>query len=162
MPETAAQFAEARTAAAHFLADFNAREATLQGEEEAVRDELSPLTSRQVDLLDEKRSLQGRPGMVPRRLHDARVRMAQAAGLDPMNDLPFVAELIEVLPEEERWRKAVETTLGGIARTVLVDRRTRNRLAAAIDGLTIRPRIRFQAVTLSTTWYAGIWPASHH
>jgi uncharacterized protein YPO0396 len=147
VPETAAQFAEAQTAAADFLAGFDAREATLQAEEEAVRDELSPLTSRQVDLLDEKRSLQGRTGMVPRRLHDARVRMAQAAGLDPMNDLPFVAELIDVLPEEEPWRKAVETTLGGIARTMLVDRRTRNKLSAAIDGVTIRPRIRFQAVT---------------
>jgi uncharacterized protein YPO0396 len=149
VPETAAQFAEAQSAAADFLADFNEREATLQSEEEAVRDELSPLTSRQIDLLEEKRSLQGRTGMVPRRLHNARVRMAQAADLDPMNDLPFVAELIDVLPEDEHWRKAVETTLGGLARTVLVDRRTRNRLSAAIDGVTISPRIRFQAVTLA-------------
>lgn len=149
VPETAVQFAEAQTAAADFLAGFDEREEKLQVEEEAVRDELSPLTSRQVDLLDEKRSLEGRAGMVPRRLHDARVRMAQAAGLDPMNDLPFVAELIDVPPEEEPWRKAVETTLGGIARTVLVDRLTRNKLSAAIDGVTIRPRIRFQAVTLA-------------
>ena len=147
VPETAAQFAEAHRAAVDFLSDFDAREAALKIEEEAVRDELSPLTSRQFDLLDEKRSLQGRTGMVPRRLHEARVQMAQATGLDPMVDLPFVAELIDVLPEEERWRKAVETTLGGIARTVLVDRRTRNRLSAAIDGVTIRPRIGFQAVT---------------
>lgn len=148
-PETAEQFAEAQAVAEDFLAGFDAREASLQAEEEAIRDELSPLTSRHIDLQDEKRSLKGRTGMVPRRLHDARVRMAQVAGLDPMADLPFVAELIDVLPQEEPWRKAVETTLGGLARTVLVDRHTRNRLSAAIDGVTIKPRIRFQAVTLA-------------
>ncbi|WP_425861340.1 ATP-binding protein [Arthrobacter sp. TWP1-1] len=147
VPETAAQFAEAHTAAAEFLANFDAREQVLQNEEETVRDELSPLSSSKFDLLDEKKSLQGRAGMVPRGLHEARVRMAEAAGLDPMTELPFVAELIDVLQGEERWRKAVETTLGGIARTVLVDRSTRNRLSAAIDGIAIRPRIRFQAVT---------------
>ncbi|WP_308465059.1 ATP-binding protein [Rathayibacter soli] len=150
VPETAEQFAEAQAAAADFLAGFGAREESLEAEAEAIREkELSPLNSRKIDLMEEKKSLTGRTGMVPRRLHDARVRMANAAGLDPMNDLPFVAELIDVRPEEERWRRAVETTLGGIARTVLVDRHTRNRLSAAIDGVTITPRIRFQAVTLA-------------
>lgn len=150
VPETAEQFAEARAEAADFLAGFEERAQRLQAEEESIRDEeLSPLLSKQVGLLDEKRSLQGRTGAVPKRLHEARVRMAQAAGLDPAQDLPFVAELIDVLPDEEHWRKAVENTLGGIARTVLVDRRTRDRLSAAIDGVVIRPRIRFQAVTLA-------------
>lgn len=149
VPETAEQCAEAQAAAADFLAGFDAREAALHAEEEAVRAELSPLTSRQVDLLAEKKSLEGRNGMVPRRLHDARVRMAEAAGLDPMNHLPFVAELIDVLPDEEHWRKAIETTLGGMARTVLIDRNSRGRLSASIDQITIRPRIRFQAVDLA-------------
>lgn len=150
VPETAAQFAAAQVAAAQFLAGFTEREEALKAEEEALqRDELSPLNSRQRELLEEKRSLQGRTGMVPRKLHEARVRMAEAAGLDPMSDLPFVAELIDVLPDEERWRRAVENTLGGIARTVLVDRLVRDRLSAAIDGVRITPRIGFQAVTLA-------------
>ncbi|GAA4422673.1 ATP-binding protein [Georgenia halophila] len=150
VPETTEQFAEARAQAADFLAGFDEREQMLQVEEESIREEqLSPLTTKQRDLLDEKRSLQGRTGAVPRRLHEARVRMGEAAGLDPTEDLPFVAELIDVLPDEGHWRKAVENTLGGIARTVLVDRRTRDRLSAAIDGVVIKPRIRFQAVTLA-------------
>ena len=149
VPETADEFAQAQAASAEFRAAYDEREAALRAEEESVRDELSPLTTHQTDLLEEKRSLHGRTGMVPRRLHDARVRMAQAAGLDPMKDLPFVAELIDVLPEEERWRKAVETTLGGVARTVLVDRRLREPLSAAIDPIMITPRIRFQAVDLA-------------
>lgn len=149
VPETFEQFTEAQVAAVDFLAGLSARETVLQTEEEALRSELSPLTSRHVDLMGERKSLTGRAGSVDRRPHDARVRMAKAAGLDPMADLPFVAELIDVLPEEAHWRKAVESTLGGIARTVLVDRRIRDQLSAAIDGISIRPRIRFQAVTLA-------------
>lgn len=150
VPESAEQFAEAQAEATDFLTGFAERERSLQDEVETIQEEeLAPLTTAQRDLFDEKRSLQGRTGAVPRRLHEARVRMAEAAGLDPSEDLPFVAELIDVLPDEEHWRKAVENTLGGIARTVLVDRRMRDRLSSAIDGVTIRPRIRFQAVTLA-------------
>lgn len=148
-PETAEQFAEAQVAAADFLAGYEKRLEALQAEEETAQEALSPLRSQLRDLLAEKESLTGRAGMVPRRLHEARVRVAEAAGLDPMNDLPFVAELLDVLPEEDHWRKAIETTLGGIARIILVDRQVRDRLSAAIDGITIRPRIQFQAVTLA-------------
>lgn len=146
VPETAEEFGQARADAEEFMAGFADREAGLRGEEEAVREELAPLSTRQADLMEERRSLDGRVGMVPRRLHAARVRMAEAAGLDPMEDLPFVAELVDVLPDEEHWRTAIETTVGGLARTVLVDRRLRDRLSAAIDQVAITPRIRFQAV----------------
>lgn len=149
VPETAAQFAEAQSAAADFLSGFEARERDLDEQEGRVREDLAPLTARRTDLMDEAASLKDRTGMVPMRLHNARLRMAEAAGLDPMRDLPFVAELIDVLPGEETWRKAIETTLGGLARTVLVDRNTRDRLSAAIDGVTIRPRINYGAVTLA-------------
>lgn len=150
VPETEDQFAAAQAHAEVFLACFTEREAALNDEAEDVRDQqLSPLTTRQRELLEERSSLQGRNGAVPRLLHDARVRMAEAAGLDPMRDLPFVAELIDVLADEEHWRKAVETTLGGLARTVLVDERTRDRLSEAIEPITIRPRINYEAVVLT-------------
>lgn len=149
VPETAEQFLAARNLATEFLASFDDRAAALRSEEDAAQDDLAPLTSQQRDLFAEQKSLEGRAGMVPRRLHEARVRMAEAAGLDPMNDLPFVAELIDVLPDEEHWRKGIETTLGGVARVVLVDRRVRDQFSAAIDGISIRPRIRFEGVTLA-------------
>ena len=149
VPDTAGEFTEVQSAAADFLSSFDARESALQEQEERVREDLIPLTARRTDLMEEAASLKGRSGMVPRGMHNARLRMAEAAGLDPMRDLPFVAELIDLLPGEETWRKAVETTLGGLARTMLVDRRTRDRLSAAIDGVVIRPRIRFQAVSLA-------------
>jgi len=148
-PETAEDFAKAQVTAGKFLADYEDRLAALVAEEQAAQDDLSPLTTQQRDLLAEKKSLEGRAGMVPRRLHEARLKMADAAGLDPMDDLPFAAELMDVLPDEEHWRKAIETTLGGVARIVLVDRRARDHLSAAIDGVSIRPRIQFRAVSLN-------------
>ncbi|WP_435112433.1 ATP-binding protein [Nocardiopsis synnemataformans] len=152
VPDKGEQFSEAQAAADEFLAGFEGREAALKDEEDAYKgEELYPLTTRQAELLKERKSLQGRAGMVPDRLHRARVRMAEAAGLDPVNDLPFVAELIDVLPDEEHWRKAIETTLGGLARVVLVDQRTLTHLSSSIDGVLIRPRIQFQAVILADT-----------
>jgi hypothetical protein len=109
-PETVEQFAEAQVAAADFLAGYEKRLEALQAEEETAQEALSPLRSQLRDLLAEKESLKGRAGMVPRRLHEARVRMAEAAGLDPMSDLPIVAELLDVNPKEDHWRKAIETT----------------------------------------------------
>ena len=148
-PDTAEQFARAQAEAAGFSAGFEAREQSLRDNQEQLREQLAPLAGKQRDLLTEKRSLEARErGMVPDRLHQARVRMAEAAGLDPMEDLPFVAELMDVLPDEEHWRTAIEATLGGIARTILVDRNTRDYLARSIDGVRISPRVRFQAVTL--------------
>ncbi len=149
VPEDADAFAQAQSDAATFLAEFEGRRTHLRSDQDELRDQMSPLTLQRKDLLAERASLQGRNGSVPRRLHEARVRMAQAAGLDPERDLPFVAELIDVLPDEEHWRKAIETTLGGLAKTVLVDRRQRAALSAAIDPIHISPRINFQGVDLT-------------
>ncbi|MFC9935468.1 ATP-binding protein [Glutamicibacter sp. NPDC127525] len=145
-PETAEQFDDAQRASAEFLTEFEERERALQAEEDIVQMELAPLRSRKFDLLDEQRSLEGRKSAVPRRMHLARVAMAEAAGLDPEEDLPFVAELLDLLPDEAHWRTAVENTLGGIARTLLIDRRIRDQFSAAIDGLRISPRLNYQGV----------------
>ena len=37
------------------------------------------------------------------------------------DDLPFVAELIDMRPEFDAWRTATELALGGFALTMLVD-----------------------------------------
>ncbi|RLP09675.1 ATP-binding protein [Propionibacterium australiense] len=148
-PETADEFAQAQRDATAFLAAYDERQADLRAEQEQFRDDLAPLTTQRRELLAERSSLQGRASSVPRRMHQARVDMAQAAGLDPEDDLPFVAELIDVLPDEEHWRKAIETTLGGVARTVLVDRKRLAHLSRTIEPIRISPRIRFVGVDLA-------------
>lgn len=151
LPETADEFAQAQADAQSFVDGFTAREKDLEDQARRIaQDEEYPLHRERDELVKERESLTGRNGMVPRHLHRARVAMAEAAGLDPMRDLPFVAELIDVLPDEEHWRKAIETTLGGLARLVLVDRQTRDHLSRSIDGITLRPRIHFRGVALQS------------
>lgn len=149
VPETDEEFAEAQAEAAAFLAGFADREAKLNEEGQSAQDDMAPLTTHRLGLLEELASLRGRKSGVPDKLHQARLAMAQAAGLDPMTELPFVAELMDVLPDEQRWRKAIETTLGGIARTLLIDRAAFQRFSAAIDPIHIRMRLNFQAVDLA-------------
>lgn len=150
VPQDAHEFAEARKEAAEFLEGYVSRKASHEAERDRIWQEQGPLQALRTELEGELRSVRSRKSsMVPRALHEARVKMAEAAGLDPMEDLPFVAELIDVKPEEHEWRRAVETTLGGVARTVLVDRMNLRKLSTSIDSVTIRPRINFQAVTLA-------------
>ena len=78
-----------------------------------------PLMARGTELQRERSSLAGRAGRVPEQLHALRAEVARASGLGP-DELPFLAELVDVAPEEARWRPAVETVLGGAARLMLV------------------------------------------
>ncbi len=84
---------------------------------------------------------------MPSHLHELRAEVARAAGLD-VDDLPYVAELLDVAPEESRWRTAIETVLGGTARTMLVPLERLADFSSAIDQLRLRTRFTFQGVEL--------------
>lgn len=76
-----------------------------------------------------------REDLIPRNLDLPRAAMARAAGLDPA-DLPFAAELFDLHPDQEQWRRAVEMTLGALARTLLVDAEHLHAFSRAVDDLT--------------------------
>ena len=76
-----------------------------------------------------------RDDLIPRDLDLPRNAMARAAGLTP-GDLPFAAELFDLHPDHEGWRRAVEMTLGSLARTLLVDERHLGAFSRAVDDLT--------------------------
>ena len=73
--------------------------------------------------------------------------IAEAAGV-PVEELPFVAELIDIAPGEEQWRQAAEVTLASVVRVMLVDETRLTALSAAIDPLRIPVRIHFEGVAL--------------
>jgi uncharacterized protein YPO0396 len=106
-----------------------------------------PLSERLSELKRERASLEGRAGRMPARMHELRAEVAEASGL-PVDELPFVAELLDVAPEESRWRTAVETVLGGSARLMLVPLDRLEEFSAAIDGLHLRGRLTFEGVPL--------------
>ncbi|WP_377322423.1 ATP-binding protein [Pimelobacter simplex] len=145
--DSASNFAELQLLARKRLSAGEAEQATLRAERDRVRDGLVPLKNEQSVLQRERASLENRAGRVPSYLHDLRSAVAQASGLR-VDELPFVAELIDLAPEEARWRTAIETVLGGTARMMLVPLDRLDEFSAAIDDLRLPARLTFQGVEL--------------
>jgi uncharacterized protein YPO0396 len=137
----------AKTTAEHFLKTFDATEKDLEGQRKTIHDAQYPILSSVSGLKKERDSLSGRDGLVPRGLHEVRLKIAEATGVKA-EDLPFVAELLDIAPGEERWRKAAEVTLSSVARIMLVDQTKLDHLSRTIDPLRLPVRINFQGVTL--------------
>ena len=93
-------------------------------------------------------------GSIPSPLHEARMLLARAAGLDA-EDLPFVGELIEVRTEFEPWREAFNLALGGFATTLLIDAENVSAFRAAIDQVRTPIRLRYEGVQTGLATSAG-------
>jgi len=144
---TPEQFAEAQSAAEEFLAGFAEAQRGLEEQRAELQRSAYPVEEGIRALAAEEKFLTGRSSLVPEHLHRARVAIAEAAGIAP-EDLPFVAELIDLAPGEEQWRLAAEVTLASIVRVMLVDERVLRGLSHAIDPLRIPVRIHFEGVAL--------------
>lgn len=146
-PETEEQFDALHRDSETFLSGFPAEKERLRSlRDQTIRDG-TPLSTEREGLQLEAESLAGRRGLVPRDLHAARLTAAEAMGLAP-EDLPFVAELIDMQPEFEQWRTAAELSLGGFAVTMLVDEDLLPDLRRKINSREMRRRLRFEGVPI--------------
>ncbi|KQT74554.1 ATP-binding protein [Microbacterium sp. Leaf436] len=132
----------------------------------AVRDAFVAASSTHTDLRQqlaaleaEHRRTQTRDDNIPPRLHEARETLAEAAGLTAA-ELPFVAELVDVRTEYEPWRGAFTLALGGFATTLLVDAAHLTSFRAAIDGVRLSERLRFEGVSTGLPERGGLDPAT--
>lgn len=141
--ESPDDFAELQSRARAWLEGWESEHAELKAARDAARDQRYPINVRQSELRRERTSLENRAGRMPVRMHEMRAEVARAAGMT-VEELPFVAELIDVAPDESRWRLAVETVLGSSARTMLVPLDRLEDFSAAIDGLQLRGRLHFE------------------
>jgi uncharacterized protein YPO0396 len=144
--DTAESFGAARTAARTFLDSYDSNTERLNAARTLSNDRRWPLENSRKELLIEQASLESRDGLVPPKLHEARLEMARTTGLAP-EELPFVAELLDVDPSQERWRTAAEVTLSPVAKVVLVDIHRLKDLSQSINALKLDPRIRFEGVS---------------
>ena len=133
--------------AERWLAEHPAEAARLVAERDEVMGARYPLMARRKELAAERASLEGRAGRVPEHLHALRSEVARASGLS-LAELPFVAELVDVAPEESRWRLAIETVLAGTARVMLVPLDRLEEFSTAIDSLRLRGRLTFEGAEL--------------
>ena len=61
-------------------------------------------------------------------------------------ELPFVAELLNVHPSQERWRTAIEVTLGSLTSRMVVPQDRIREVSAAVDGMHWTARMGFDSV----------------
>lgn len=142
------EFAAAQAAAETAIAAFADQEKHLEAGRTDLQRRAYPIEEQIRGLKQEREFLSGRESLVPQHLDAARQLIADAAGLSP-EDLPFVAELIDIAPGEESWRHAAEVTLGAVARVMLVDENRLRALSEAIDPLRLPVRIHFEGVALA-------------
>ncbi len=133
--------------AREWLSGWEREQERVRRERDVTRDRRFPLSQRQAELRRERASLESLGGRLPARMHELRDEVSRASGI-PVAELPFVAELIDVAPEESRWRTAVETVLGASARMLLVPADRLEQFSTAIDGLRLRGRLVFEGVEL--------------
>ncbi len=141
---TQAEHAALVARAHEVLGDSDAKAAARQ----ALFDAMSEKKEAAADLADltaERAAVARRQDNIPGELHRARAALAQAAGLTP-DELPFVAELVEVRTEHEPWRDAFNLALGGFATRLLIDVAHLGAFRKAIDAVPTSSRIRFQGV----------------
>lgn len=106
------------------------------------------LTEKVNELKADLASLLERKGSrIPRGLSMSRDQLANSAGLD-RGELPFVAELLDLHPDDEQWRTAAEAVMGGFARTVVFDEHSLERFSRRIDTFAPKQRIHYQGVPL--------------
>lgn len=145
--ESREAFARLVARAERWLGEHPTEQAGLVAERDEIMGARYPLLARRKELEVERSSLEGRAGRVPERLHALRSEVAEASGLS-LVELPFVAELVDVAPEEARWRPAIETVLAGSARLMLVPLDKLEQFATAIDSLRLRGRLTFEGAEL--------------
>lgn len=91
-------------------------------------------TVAEVNALERQRS------NLPARLVNLRERMARDLSI-PEEKLPFVGELVEVRPDADEWRGAIERVLGGFARSILVDDKHYEAVSAYLNERNIGERL---------------------
>lgn len=148
-PTTQADFDRLQSRAKTFLDDYETSTTSSRDERDRLRDIEAPLVTTLSELIEERDLLQRRTGLVPPRLDKLREAVSEASGI-PVTDLPFVAELIDLAPGEDRWRKATEVALFAPARVMLVNLDDLDHLSASIDNLRLPGRINFEGVEHQT------------
>ena len=94
---------------------------------------------------EEVESLRRQPSNVPARTLKVRAAIAAQLGIAE-TALPFAAELIEVLPQEEEWRGAIERVLRGVALSLIVEDRYYAAVSDWVNRSSVGDRLLYNRV----------------
>jgi len=100
----------------------------------------------------EVESLERQPSNIPEYMLEFRGKIASQLSISE-EAIPFVGELVEVLPEEAQWRGAIERVLHGFALSILVEDRHYSALSSYVNGTHLGRRLVYYRT-------APVFPAS--
>lgn len=112
-------FSTARTQGDAMFKDIEAAFKDLQFQRDEKKILLSDLQKEQRELNEELENLKSRQSNIPKENSNLRQKIACALNLDE-TDIPFVGELLEVRPEAEEWKGAIERLFKGFGLCILV------------------------------------------
>ncbi|WP_236036860.1 ATP-binding protein [Bifidobacterium simiiventris] len=138
IPDTRDAWLARQEQAARFVADYERRRTQLdhdQYEAAAARSQANDELDRLTRDYERQRTQRTR---ISQQMDEERVMLCRATGLNA-EELPYVAELMDVREDEETWRTAMNVAYGPIARTILVDQRHEQGFAARVS--TIDPHL---------------------
>ncbi|MBM6786033.1 AAA family ATPase [Collinsella tanakaei] len=145
LPDTHTQFEALKRLLSERTDEANA---WLQGNERAKVEAygtVNELQHQRSEIDRELRYLRGHPSNVPHKLHAIRAGIAEHLGIS-IEEVPFMAELIDIRPESSAWQGAIERVLGGRAKTMLVSRRYAPAITRYLESRHLGTRFDFDAV----------------
>lgn len=107
-----------------------------------LRDALKDLDGRRRQLQADRDHLNKSGTRIRADLGTLRARIAAVLGLTPQ-ELPFLAELIDLRPGEEPWRSAAEKVLGGDASRIVLPIGRRREISRLLEGTQVPREVRF-------------------
>lgn len=124
--------------------------ADYESRRDQLRDQLKPLDDDRKQLRRDIDHLTKSGTRIKDRLGTLRDQVAHRLGMRA-SDLPFLAELIDLRPSEEKWRTAIETVLGGDASRIVIPADRRREIARALNDMNVGRQVRLIDGTENTT-----------
>lgn len=158
-PDTAARYAERRSAAKALVAQTREREQTLGERKYRLRKRYEELSEDLKKTRLEIESLERQRSNIPARMLAVRTRMASSIGI-PEEKIPFAGELIEVRKEDAGWRGAIERVLHSFAQSLLVDDRFYSQVASYLNETHMGERVVYNRTVGHTAGPRSVGPSS--
>ncbi|MEU8377449.1 ATP-binding protein [Micromonospora sp. NPDC048894] len=148
-PTTADAFAQLKADLPRILETAQTAETDLKKSRYDVADALSEARRAYQEKKGELEALQSAPTLIPKREVARRLAIAHGVGVHVVN-LPYVAELVDLAPDEERWRPAAEKVLRNYGLRLLVPEHHAATVRRFIDENDMRGIVEYNTVTATS------------
>ena len=139
------RFAELKAQAAAELAAAPEQVEHLREKWFQARSERERLAGAEASVETELASLGNRTSNLDRRYVEKRAQLCADTGLT-VRELPYVGELIDVLPEQAEWEPVIQRLLGGFAATLLVPAEREREVSSWVNGRHLGMRLEYRTV----------------